>query len=367
MLMPPENEMRKAIEMRDISFNGQFFYGVITTGVFCFPSCSAKAAKAENIRFFPSIETAILAGFRACKRCHPVIKNTRIEKLVKVVRYIEMHTEEKLTLSSLGKIAGLSPSRLQRVFKEVFGISPKVYQDSVRMRCFKRSLQEGGGITDAIYSSGFGSISRVYGESTRNIGMKPKSYRAGGAGETINYACRNTAIGSMLMAATDKGICSVQFGNDQSFLISQLNKEFPKADINVSSAQDSDQLDTWMEALDHHINIGLPRPDLPLDIKGTAFQIKVWQFLLSIKEGDTFSYGEVAEKIDCPKAARAVGTACGKNPISVLIPCHRVLRGDGALGGYRWGLERKRVLLNKEKEKEKEKAKQKRAIITLSN
>lgn len=363
MLMPPENEMRKAIEVRDISFNGQFFYGVITTGIFCFPSCSTKAAKPENIRFFPNIESAILAGFRACKRCHPMTKNARIEKLVEVVRYIERHAEEKITLSSLGEIAGLSPSRLQRVFKEVFGISPKVYQDAVRMRCFKRSLQAGDRITDAIYASGFGSISRVYGESTRHLGMKPKSYRAGGAGETIHYACRNTAIGLMLMAATDKGICSVQFGNEQNFLISQLNKEFPKAKIIISSAQDTDQLDTWMKALDRHINLGFPRPDLPLDIKGTAFQIKVWHFLLSIKEGDTFSYGEVADKIDCPKAARAVGTACGKNPISVLIPCHRVLRGDGGLGGYRWGLERKRVLLSKEKEK----VKQKRAIITLSN
>ena len=349
MSMPSEVEMRKAIVIRDKSFNGQFFYGVITTGVFCLPSCSAKQAKPENIRFFPSIEAAMLTGFRPCKRCNPLGGNSRVKKLIEVVRYIEEHAEEKITLSSLGKVADLSSSRLQRVFKEVFSVSPKAYQDAVRMHHFKRSLKEGCGVTDAIYSSGFGSISRVYGEATRNIGMKPKAYRAGGAGEVIHYACRHTALGWMIMAATEKGVCSVQFSDDESALISLLTKEFPKAELIVSAAQNAPELDIWMHALDQHISQGAPRPDLPLDIKGTAFQIKVWQFLLSIKEGDSLSYGEVAEKIDNPKAVRAVGTACGKNPIGVLIPCHRILRSDGGLGGYRWGLERKRALLDKEK------------------
>lgn len=349
MPMPPEIEMRKAIAVRDQSFDGQFFYGVITTGVYCLPSCSARPAKPENLRFFESIEMAMLAGFRPCKRCHPFPGNSRVVKLVEVARHIEAHADEKLTLSSLSEIAELSPSRLQRLFKEAFGVSPKAYQDATRMRHFKRSLKQGDGVTDAIYASGFGSISRVYGEATRNIGMAPKAYRAGGAGETINYACRQTTLGFMMMAATDNGVCFVQFGDNEQALLEQLSSEFPKAELTISASQDTPELDFWIEALDQHISQGAPRPDLPLDIRGTAFQIKVWQFLLSIKEGDIVSYSEVANEIDKPKAVRAVASACGKNRIGVLIPCHRVLRSNGELGGYRWGLERKRALLDKER------------------
>ncbi|BCL73791.1 AraC family transcriptional regulator (plasmid) [Vibrio nigripulchritudo] len=349
MLNLSENEMKNAVAQRDGSFDGQFYYGVITTGVFCLPSCSTKAANPENLRFFFDIESAMLAGFRPCKRCNPAGQDERTFKLIDVARYIERHTEDKMTLTQLGDIARLSPSRLQRVFKEMFGVSPKHYQDAVRMRKFKRSLKEGEGVTDAIYSSGYGSISRVYGESTRNIGMTPKTYRAGGKGEIIHYACRETALGYMVMAATDKGVCSVQFGDDKDSVLSLLFDEFPNAQFVISAAQDAPELDSWMMALDKHISQGAPRPDVPLDIRGTAFQIKVWQFLLSIKDGDVMSYGEVAEYIDNPKAVRAVGTACGKNPVGILIPCHRVLRSDGSLGGYRWGLKRKRTLLDIEK------------------
>ncbi len=225
--------------------------------------------------------------------------------------------------------------------------------DAVRMRRFKQSLKEGDGVTDAIFSSGFGSISRVYGEATRNIGMTPKTYRAGGAGEIITYACRNTALGLMAMAATDKGVCFVQLGDDEeSSLVSKLKVEFPKAELSTSPAQDAPELDAWMEALDQHISEGAPRPDLPLDMRGTAFQMKVWRFLLSVREGDVISYGELAAEIDQPKAVRAVASACAVNRIGVLIPCHRVLRGDGSLGGYRWGLERKRALLDAERERQ---------------
>lgn len=344
-----ENEMKNAIAQKDGSFDGQFYYGVITTGVFCSPSCSTKAANPENLRFFFDIESAMHAGFRPCKRCNPAGQDERTHQLIDVARYIETHAENKMTLTQLGNIARLSPSRLQRTFKDMFGVSPKHYQDAVRMRKFKRSLKEGEGVTDAIYSSGYGSISRIYGEATRNIGMTPKAYRAGGKGETIHYACRETALGYMIMAATDKGVCSVQFGDDKESLLTLLCDEFPEAQLVLSAAQDTSELDSWMLALDQHISQGAPRPDVPLDIRGTAFQIKVWQFLLSIKEGDVMSYGEVAEHIDSPKAVRAVGTACGKNPVGILIPCHRVLRSDGSLGGYRWGLERKRTLLDMER------------------
>jgi AraC family transcriptional regulator of adaptative response/methylated-DNA-[protein]-cysteine methyltransferase len=349
MSMPSENEMKKAIKSRDKTFDGQFYYGVITTAVFCIPSCSTKAANPENLRFFADIKSAMQAGFRPCKRCYLAGKNARSKKLIQVARYIEEHIEEKITLSQLGGIAELSPSRLQKIFKAFFGVSPKHYQDALRMRHFKGLLKDGDAVIDAIYASGFGSISRVYGEATRNIGMTPKVYRACGEGEIIHYACRMTRLGYMIMAATEKGICSVQFDDDENYLLSLLSKEFPKAELVLSVAQDSPDLDNWIEALDKHVSQGAPRPDVPLDIRGTAFQIKVWQCLLSIKEGEVKSYAEVAEQIDNPKAVRAVGSACGKNPIGVLIPCHRVLRRDGAMGGYRWGLERKRTLLDKER------------------
>lgn len=192
--MPSEQEMRVAIASRDKASDGSFFYGVITTGVFCKPSCTARPARPENLRFFPSVESAIVAGFRPCKRCQPTADIPRLTKLVEIARYIESHADERLTLAKLADQAELSPSRLQRIFKEAFGVSPKAYQDAIRMRRFKQSLKEGDGVTDAIFSSGYGSISRVYGEATRNIGMTPKAYRAGGSGETITYACRARLI-----------------------------------------------------------------------------------------------------------------------------------------------------------------------------
>ena len=276
-------------------------------------------------------------------------ESARVARLVRVAQHIEMHADEALTLSSLAKVAALSPSRLQKQFKAAFGVSPKAYQDAVRMRRFKQSLKDGSKVTDAIFASGFGSVSRVYGEANRSIGMPPRTYRAGGAGEVIVYAGRTTALGLMMMAATDRGVCFVEFGDDEASLVGRLRSEFPKAELTASPARNAPELDAWMEALDQHISAGAPRPDLPLDMRGTAFQVKVWQFLLSIREGDVLSYSEVAAKIDKPRAVRAVASACGKNRIGVLIPCHRVLRGDGGLGGYRWGLERKRALLEAER------------------
>ncbi len=344
-----EEAMRRAVEHRDKCLDGAFFYGVITTGVFCKPSCTSRSAKPENMRFFTSIKTAMAAGFRPCKRCAPLGGNEKLDRVVKIARHIEKHYEEDLTLQTLAGIVGQSPSQLQKSFKENFGISPKAYHDAVRIRVYKRSLQQGRGVSDAIHSAGFGSVSRVYGESTRNIGMTPKAYRSKGAGESITYACHATELGLIMMAGTKKGICFVHFGDDEKSLYSLLENEFSEAKLVASEAQDSPELDHWMHELVQHINEGAPRPDLPLDMQGTAFQMKVWQFLLSIQDGDVLSYSEVADRIDKPKAIRAVASACAKNRIAVLIPCHRVLRGDGTLGGYRWGLERKRALLDAEK------------------
>ncbi len=349
MTMPSEREMRAVLAARDKAHDGRFFYAVVTTGVFCRPSCAARPARPENVRFFPDADAALAAGFRPCKRCRPTELAPELTMLVEVARHIESHAEERLTLDRLAKRAGLSPSRFQRVFKAAFGVSPKAYQDAVRMRRFKMALKEGDDVTGAIYSAGYGSISRIYGEEARNIGMTPKAYRRGGAGETIAYVCRDTSLGPMLMAATERGVCFAQFGQDSQALLQQLHAEFPEAKLIASPAQDAPELDDWIAALDAHIGEGAPRPDLPLDLRGTAFQMKVWRFLLGVHEGDVISYGELAAGIEKPKAVRAVASACAANRIGVLVPCHRVIRGDGNLGGYRWGLERKRALLDAER------------------
>ena len=349
MAMPSEQEMRVARAARDKAYDGRFFVAVITTGVFCRPSCAARAARPENLRFFPDANSAMASGFRPCKRCRPTDFAPRLSMLVKVARYIETHAHEHMTLGGLAKQAGLSPSHFQRVFKAAFGVSPKAYQDAIRMKRFKAALKEGDDVTGAIFSAGFGSISRVYGEEARNIGMTPKAYRAGGAGETIAHACRDTALGLVIMAATERGVCFVQFGKDTNSLLEQLRAEFPKAKLISSTAQNTPALDAWIEALDAHISQGAPRPDLPLDLHGTAFQMMVWRFLLSVREGDVISYGELAARIEKPKAVRAVASACAANRIVVLVPCHRVLRGNGELGRYRGGVERKRSLLDMER------------------
>lgn len=347
--LPTDAQMRTAIATRDPTFDERFLYGVITTGVFCRPSCAARAARADNLRFFADAQAATAAGLRPCKRCRPTEVSADIDHLVAVARYIETHAEERLTLAHLAQHVGLSASRLQRVFKHAFGVSPKVFQDQVRLTGFKGALKQGSGVAEAIFEAGFGSTSRVYGEAARNIGMTPAAYRSGGANESIAYAHRKTALGSLLMAATDRGVCFAQFGDSASALIDQLRDEFPKASLAASSAQDSPMLDDWINALDEHVSREMPRPDLPLDLRGTAFQVKVWRFLVSLSDGEVVSYGELAKGIEQPSAVRAAASACGANRIAVLVPCHRVLRGDGSIGGYRWGVERKRALLDAER------------------
>ncbi len=272
-----------------------------------------------------------------------------LEKCVALARFIADNAESTLTLETLAARVHLSPSRMQRVFKSIFGVSPKRFQQAARSEKFKSLLRSGADITRAIFDSGYGSTSRVYGQTLHNIGMTPKSYRAGGKDETITWACRDTMLGSLMMAATDRGVCFAQFGDSETALLEQLGTEFPQAKLERYSAQSSLQLDQWIEALNGYMQNQQPRPEVPLDLQGTAFQIKVWEFLLSLDDGDVMSYSEVAQAIDRPKAVRAAASACGKNRIAVLVPCHRILRGDGGLGGYRWGLERKRALLDAER------------------
>ena len=347
--VPTRRQMFAALADRDVSFDGVFYYGVVTTGVYCRPSCAARPARPENVRFFSSPESATAAGYRPCKRCRPDNLDDELEKLAGLARFIEAHADEKLTLSSLSAEAGISPSRLQKIFKSAFGISPKQYQDAVRLERLKEALKRGEDVTGAIFAAGFGSVSRVYGEASRNIGMTPAAYRAGGEGEQISYACRASALGPLLMAATSRGVCFAQFGDSESALLRQLHAEFPQAKIDRSNEHSGQELDDWIRALDEHLGNNAPRPDLPLDLRGTAFQLKVWRFLIGVDEGDVVSYGEVAKGIGNPNAVRAAASACGANRVGVLVPCHRVLRGNGELGGYRWGAERKRALLDIER------------------
>ncbi len=350
MPRPTEAAMRRAVASRDQKFDGAFVYGVVTTGVYCRPSCASRPAKPENLRFFATPDAAERTGLRACKRCHPRDLDGGTTKRIKALaRYIEAHAEEPLPLARLAAAAHLSPAHLQRTFKAVFGVSPKAYQDNARLGRLKSSLKAGRSVLEAINAAGFQSTSRVYGASTRSLGMTPTAYRAGGAGETIAYASRPTSLGPLLMAATGRGVCFAQFGASETALRRQLAEEFPRATLIASPKSTSPELDAWITAFEAHLEGDAPRPDLPLDLRGTAFQIRVWRFLLSIPAGEVVSYGEVAAAIDAPKAVRAAASACAANRVAVLVPCHRVLRGDGGLGGYRWGLERKRALIDRER------------------
>jgi AraC family transcriptional regulator of adaptative response/methylated-DNA-[protein]-cysteine methyltransferase len=268
-----------------------------------------------------------------------------------LARYIEKHADQPLSLKTLAKQAQLSPAYLQRMFKGVLGVSPKAYHDAARLRLLKEALKSGKTVLDSINDAGFQSTSRVYGHATRTLGMTPSTYRSGGTGETITYAFRNTALGPLLMAAAERGVCFAQFGKSENALVEQLQAEFPKAIVRESDARHSPALDAWIEALEAHIDGSAPRPDVPVDLRGTAFQIRVWRFLLDVPEGDVLSYTEVANGIGAPKSVRAAASACAANRIAVLVPCHRVLRSDGGFGGYRWGLERKRVLIDQERDR----------------
>src|SRR5271169_1103203 len=290
------------------------------------------------------------AGLRACKRCKPRAMHDRaVELMQALARYIEAHADEPLSLQKLSEQAHLSPTHLQRKFKAILGISPKAFHDASRLRALKGALQAGKSVLDSITEAGFQSTSRVYGHAMRNLGMTPSAYRGGGEGETIAYAHRDTALGPLLMAATSRGVCFAQFGSSEAALVEQLRREFPKAALTVSSMVQSPELDARIRAFEAQIAGTAPRPELPLDSRGTAFQVRVWRFLLGVPDGEVVSYGEVASGIGAPKATRAAASACGANRIAVLVPCHRVLRGDGGLGGYRWGLDRKRALIDAER------------------
>jgi AraC family transcriptional regulator of adaptative response/methylated-DNA-[protein]-cysteine methyltransferase len=338
----------EAVAHRDASRDGEFFFAVSTTGIYCRPSCPARRPRRENVRFFCRPEDAEKAGFRACLRCRPksAVGNPQAAMVKRICRYIEQHLDEPVTLVTLGDVFGQSPFHLQRTFKKALGITPKQYADSCRMSSLKRSLQSGKNVTSALYEAGYSSSSRLYERTASQLGMTPDKYRRGAIAATIHYTCVDSPLGRMLVAATEKGICAIQFADTDNELAEGLKREFPFA----NRRRDDESLRSWtVQLLGQMAGQKLSR-SLPLDIQATAFQKRVWTHLQSLPFGTTQSYGQVAKAIGRPTAARAVARACASNRIAFAIPCHRVVRDNGKMGGYRWGLERKRNLLRLEQE-----------------
>jgi len=336
-----------AVAGRDRALDGVFFYAVRSTGVYCRPSCPSRRPKPENVVFFRTRSSAERAGFRPCKRCKPEQdsrSDANTEIVEKVCRYIETHPDEPATLEKLSAAIGLSPFHLHRTFKTMTGITPRAYADSRRIESLKAGLREGHSVTRSLYDAGYGSSSRLYERAASQLGMTPSRYGKQGSGITIRFSITDTAIGRLLLAATARGICSIQFGDSDAALESALRKEYPQAEI----VRSDEQLIGWVRAVRDRIR-GQSAGALPLDIQATAFQRLVWEQLRAIPSGATRSYGEIAKRIGQPRAARAVARACAANPVAVEIPCHRVIREDGDLGGYRWGVKRKKKLLALEK------------------
>lgn len=333
-----------AVCKRDIRMDGAFFYAVLSTGVYCRPSCPARRPKRENVLFFERRENVEQAGFRPCLRCRPeeeVRRDSNAELVKSVSRYIEQHLDAPVTLSTLSRKLGLSPFHLQRTFKAMTGITPRGYADFCRLKGLKAGLRDGHSVTRALYDAGYGSSSRLYERTASQLGMTPATYRRAGRGMLIRYAVTHSPLGPMLLAATDRGVCSIRFGDSDTELECALRAEFSAADI----TRDQPRLAPCVDALRAYFE-GLEAPlSLPLDIQATAFQRRVWEYLQSIPYGKTETYAQVAVGIGRPQATRAVAQACAKNPVAVAVPCHRVVRRDGTLGGYRWGLERKKALL----------------------
>ncbi len=342
----------QAVRRRDRDQDGQFFFGVVTTGVYCRPSCPARLPLRKNVRFYETPADAERDGLRACLRCRPLALtggDEHTNAIRELCAFLEVHSDESHSLEDLGKHAGISPFHLQRSFKAIVGVSPRQYREAFRLRKLKAQLRGGDGVTAAIFDAGFGSISRVYEKVNTQLGMTPVQYRQAGKGVRITYAAVQSPLGLLLIGATDRGLCFVQFGDDEVDLRAALGREYPAAKIEPMLAPYSPQFDAWMAALFQHLEGRQPVRDLPVDVRATAFQAKVWKYLQTIPAGEVQSYGEVAAGIGQPTATRAVARACATNVVAIVIPCHRVIRGTGELGGYRWGIPRKRTLLDRER------------------
>jgi AraC family transcriptional regulator of adaptative response/methylated-DNA-[protein]-cysteine methyltransferase len=352
-MMLNETKCWDAILNRSAAEDGRFYFGVLTTGVYCRPSCPARQPLRKNVRFYESPGEAERDGLRPCLRCRPLsgrADEESIEKIRQVCAHIRAHCEsgETLNLEALGEAAGWSPFHLHRTFKALLGITPKQFIDACRVTVLKTKLRQGRSVTAAVYDAGFGSSSRVYERVDSSLGMTPGEYRDGGKNVSISYALVKTPLGLLMVAATQRGLCSVQFGENAQSLLEELQREYPAAHLAESRAREGD-LAAWTKALTLFLQGGAVPLNLPIDVLATAFQLKVWRYLQTIPAGEVRTYGEVAKAIGEPGASRAVGTACGANKVALVIPCHRVIRGDRGMGGYRWGVERKTALLEREK------------------
>jgi len=337
-----------AVVRRDRSADGLFYYGVRTTGVYCRPSCASRLARRENVGFYSTRQEAEQAGFRACKRCRPGgqgLAEQRAATVAEACRLIETALDPP-DLDVLAAAAGMSRFHFHRVFKMITGLAPKAYAAAHRARRVREELSRSDTVTQAIYGAGFNSNGRFYAASSKLLGMTPTHFRSGGEGAVIRFAVGQCSLGAILVAATTKGICSILLGDDPQALVRDLEDRFSKAEL-IGGDQDFEK---WVAKVVGFVEAPALGLDLPFDVQGTVFQQRVWQALCAIPCGNTASYAEIAHRIGAPKAVRAVAQACAANPLAVAIPCHRVVRTNGDLAGYRWGVERKRALLQRERE-----------------
>jgi AraC family transcriptional regulator, regulatory protein of adaptative response / methylated-DNA-[protein]-cysteine methyltransferase len=343
-----DDEAWRAVEQRDQRFDGQFVYAVKSTRIYCRPSCPSRRPKRARVTFYVAPVAAEEAGYRACRRCHPreaapaMASATVVER---ARRHIEQHADQPLTLADLASQVGMSPFHLQRTFKRLVGVSPREYQDALRVTRFKSRLRAGDTVSRATYEAGFGSSSRVYERSDRALGMTPATYRRGGAGLVITYTLVDSPFGRLLVGATDRGVCAVALGESDDALVSALRADFPSASLQ----RGDDAHREWVDQILMQVASGDGEWDVPLDVQGTKFQQQVWALLRKIPPGSTRSYSEIAAALGDPRATRAVARACASNRLAIVIPCHRVVRRDGALGGYKWGVQRKQTLLDRER------------------
>ncbi len=342
----------KALAGRDRAADGTFVYGVTSTGIYCRPSCPSRRPRADRVKFFDTAMEARQSGFRPCKRCQPDLAGLAhpgIDAVWRASAYLAAHADQPVTLDRLARIAAMSPYHLQRRFKAIVGLSPREFQSAVRAGRLRASLRDGREITSAIYEAGYGSPSRVYAAAPTGKGMSLSAYRRGGAGMQIAYSVVASAIGRVLIAATEHGVCAVKIGDNDAALVRDLKREYPAAAITAQRKPRNE----WVKAIGRHLRGNAPVLDLPIDVQATAFQWKVWRALQRIPFGETRAYSDVARSIGKPTAVRAVASACARNPVAIVVPCHRVVPATGGPGEYRWGAARKERLLAREQRRAK--------------
>jgi AraC family transcriptional regulator of adaptative response/methylated-DNA-[protein]-cysteine methyltransferase len=348
-LLPASDALWEAVATRDRNWDGRLYYGVTSTRVYCRPSCPSRRPRRDRTRFFDTPDAAEMAGFRACRRCQPRAQEgpRQGEAIETARRWIDEHPDDRVRLDTLARVAGVSSWHLQRTFKKVVGLSPREYAAARRRARFRTELRSSTAVSRASFEAGFGSSSRVYEQTNRMLGMTPGAYRRGGRGMEIRYTIVASPFGRLLVAATERGVCAVAPGDQDARLERELRAEFPEAAI--SRVREGDD---WLRDLVTRVAGEIQHPgsdtDIPLDVRGTAFQWRVWEALTCIPAGETRTYTELARALGTPRAVRAVASACAANRLAVLVPCHRVIRADGSLGGYRWGLPRKSALLDRE-------------------